>query len=69
MPPHPVSTATVKTAFYAIADSIKLFFGFEPTYIPAVAAPGEIGALTTEGAKAAFELFNRGQSCVFSSEI
>jgi len=40
----------VKTVILLLADVLKQSLGMEPVYIPAAANPGEVGALTAEGA-------------------
>ncbi|KAF7317270.1 Hydrolase-4 domain-containing protein [Mycena chlorophos] len=48
-PPLPLGVTLLKTVFYVLSDVLKQALGFSPTYIPAVAEPGEVGGLTAEG--------------------
>lgn len=41
--------AYIQAFFYVILDAIRQFVGLSPVYIPSGAAPGKLGALTTEG--------------------
>jgi hypothetical protein len=59
--------ATLKTLFYAVSDFVKQYLGFEPVYIPAAAAPGEVGGLTAEGAEAGLEILAPDRKCVIST--
>ncbi|KAF8151230.1 alpha/beta-hydrolase [Mycena galopus ATCC 62051] len=48
-PPLPLDITYAKIAGSAILDLVKQALGFAPKYIPVIAEPNTLGALTTEG--------------------
>ncbi|KAF8156305.1 alpha/beta-hydrolase [Mycena galopus ATCC 62051] len=50
-PPLPLDITYAKIAGSAILDLVKQALGFAPKYIPVIAEPNTLGALTTEGTK------------------
>ncbi|KAF9459041.1 Alpha/Beta hydrolase protein [Collybia nuda] len=68
-PARPLSMVLLKTMYCAVVDSIKRLFGLGPMYIPVVAAPSEVGGLTTEGAQEGFNNICRGLTCMNASAI